>query len=176
MASATAWKSTQPGSRCLAGTETIASVIFLRDSDLKSTFIVVPFAMAFDADHVIIALLDTVWSSTPLYMVEFIVAVNAGAKGLVTWDVPTTQGVMDDSLKFSNALPEFLPLSLSSPLPSPPINRCTSSRGTGWVLACGFSDGQICQALILAANMNFYFPASIDLGDVLSATPFQSLS
>ena len=136
--------------------------------------------MAIDADHVIIALgLLRFWSWTPSYteyLVELIVAVNAGAKGLVTWDAPTTQGIMDGSSQFYNALPELMPFLLSSPLSSPPVNYAHVVTGNRldigvWVS----SDGQTCQALILAANMN-YFPASIDLGDVLSATQFQALS
>lgn len=43
----------------LGWTETIAPGIYLKDFDLKSTFIVVSFAMEIDADHVIIALLGS---------------------------------------------------------------------------------------------------------------------
>lgn len=119
------------------------------------------------------------WSWTPSYtefLVELIVSVNAGAKGLITWDAPTTQGIMDGSSQFSNALPELIPFLLSSPLSSPPVNFAHVVTGNRldiglWV----FSEGQTCQALILAANLN-YFPASIDLGDVLSATQFGGLS
>jgi hypothetical protein len=119
------------------------------------------------------------WSWTPSYaeyLVELIVAVNAGAKGLIAWDAPTTQGIMDGSSQFSSALPQLIPFLLSSPLSSPPVNFAHVVTGNRldigvWVS----SEGQTCQALILAANLN-YFPASIDLGDVLSATQFQSLS
>jgi hypothetical protein len=37
------------------------------------------------------------------------------------------------------------------------------------------SGGQACQALVLATNLN-YFPSSIDLGQVISATQFQGMT
>ncbi|KAF8263246.1 hypothetical protein EI94DRAFT_1779862 [Lactarius quietus] len=119
------------------------------------------------------------WSWTPSYseyLVELIVAVNAGAKGLVAWDAPTTAGIMAGASEFADALPELIPFLLSSPLSSPSVNYAhlvTDNRldfGL-WVS----SEGQGCQALILAANLN-YFSTSVDLGDVLSATQFQGLA
>ena len=119
------------------------------------------------------------WSWTPSYteyLVELIVAVNAGAKGLVAWDAPTSPGIMAGASEFADALPQLTPFLLSSSLSSPSVNYAhvvTDGRldfGL-WVS----SQGQGCQALILAANLN-YFPATIDLGQVLSATQFQGLA
>ena len=89
-------------SKCLTGTETIAPGIFLKGLDLNSTFIILSFAMTIDADHVIIALLGSGRGHRRTHVVELIVAVKplAGAKGLVTWDAPTTQGVMDGPSRF----------------------------------------------------------------------------
>ena len=87
-------------SKCLTGIETIASGIFLKDLDRNSTFILLSFAMTIDADHVIIALLGSGRVHCRPQVVELIVTVKPGAKGLVTWDAPTTQGIMAGPSRF----------------------------------------------------------------------------
>ena len=87
-------------SKCLTDTETIASGIFLKGLDLNSTFIILSFAMTIDADHAIIAILGSGRGHRRAHVVELIVAVKPGAKGLVTWDAPTTQGIMEDTSRF----------------------------------------------------------------------------
>ncbi|KAF8264970.1 hypothetical protein EI94DRAFT_1772506 [Lactarius quietus] len=98
------------------------------------------------------------WLRTPSYtefLVEIIIPVNAGAS------------------QFARALPELTPFLLSSPLSSPPVYYehviTTNRMDLGlWVS----SDGK---ALVMAVNLN-YFPTTIDLDEVLSATKFQDLA
>ncbi|KAI9435719.1 hypothetical protein H4582DRAFT_2167992 [Lactarius indigo] len=116
------------------------------------------------------------WDRTPSYtefLVEMIVSVNAGARGSIAWTDPTTAGIKAAASQFASALPELTPFLLSSPLSSPPVQFAhvvTPSRldfGV-WVSSGG-------KALIMAANLN-YFPVSIALDDVLSATQFNGLN
>ncbi|KAI9430098.1 hypothetical protein BJY52DRAFT_93039, partial [Lactarius psammicola] len=65
------------------------------------------------------------WSRTPSYtefLVQMIVAVNAGARGSIAWTDPTTAGIKVAASQFASALPELTPFLLSSPLSSPPVN------------------------------------------------------
>jgi hypothetical protein len=65
------------------------------------------------------------WSRTPRgreFLVETIVAVNAGAKGSVSWADPNTQDIKASAAAFASALPELTPFLLSSPLTQPPLN------------------------------------------------------
>ena len=55
-----------------------------------------------------------------------IVTVNAGTKGLVTWDAPTIQEIMGNSSQFYNVLPEFLSFMPFSMLSLPPIDLRTA--------------------------------------------------
>jgi hypothetical protein len=116
------------------------------------------------------------WSRTPTYtefLVQIIVAVNAGARGAIAWDDPTTPGIKAGASQFASALPELTPFLLSSPLSSPPVRYAhvvTPDRldfGL-WVSSEG-------KALVMAANLN-YFSVSVALDDVLSATPFTDLN
>ncbi|KAN0127302.1 hypothetical protein V8E53_014906 [Lactarius tabidus] len=115
------------------------------------------------------------WSRTPSYtefLVEIIVAVNAGARGIVSWVDPAPPGIKAAASQFSSALPELTPFLLSSPLSSPPVyyaHVITSNR-----LDFGLWVSSERKVLIMAANLN-YFPASIALGEVLSATQFEGL-
>ena len=103
---------------------------------------------------------------------QIIVAVNARAMGAIAWADPTTPDIKAAASQFAKALPELTPFLLSSPLSSPPVRRAhviTPDRldfGL-WVSSEG-------KALIMAANLN-YFPVSIALEEVLSATQFKGL-
>ena len=116
------------------------------------------------------------WLRTPSYtelLVEIIVAVNAGASGIVSWTDPTPPSIKAGASQFAGALPELAPFLLSSPLSSPPVYYAhvvtTNRLDFGlWVSSEG-------KALVMAANLN-YFPASIALDEVLSATQFQGLA
>jgi hypothetical protein len=105
-------------------------------------------------------------------LVEIIVAVNAGARGIVSWVDPAPPGIKAAASQFASALPELTPFLLSSPLSSPPVyyaHVITSNR-----LDFGLWVSSERKVLIMAANLN-YFPASIALGEVLSATQFEGL-
>ena len=83
---------------------------------------------------------------------------------------------MAGTSEIATVLPQLAPFLLSSPLSSPPVNYAhvvTDGRLDFGVWVS--SGGQACQALVLAANLN-YFPASIDLGQVISTTQFQGLT
>jgi len=115
------------------------------------------------------------WSRTPSYtefLVEIIVAVNAGARGIVSWADLTRPGTNAAASQFAGALPELTPFLLSSPLSSPPVYYAhvitTNRLDFGlWVS----SEGKV---LVMAANSD-YFPASIALDEVLSVTQFEGL-
>ncbi|KAH8988399.1 hypothetical protein EDB92DRAFT_1817588 [Lactarius akahatsu] len=115
------------------------------------------------------------WSRTPTYtefLVQMIVAVNAGARGSISWTDPTTPDIKAATSQFTSALPELTPFLLSSPLSSPPVHFArviTPDRldfGV-WVSSRG-------EALVMAANLN-YFPLNVVLDEVLSATQFKWL-
>ncbi|KAH9060639.1 hypothetical protein EDB87DRAFT_1576780 [Lactarius vividus] len=116
------------------------------------------------------------WDRTPSYtefLVEMIVSVNAGARGSIAWTDPTTADIKAAASQFASALPELTPFLLSSPLSSPPVQFAhvvTPNR-----LDFGVWVSSVGKALIMAANLN-YFPVTIALNDVLSATPFKGLS
>ena len=83
---------------------------------------------------------------------------------------------MAGTSEIATVLPQLAPFLLSSPLSSPPVNYAhvvTDGRLDFGVWAS--SGGQACQVLVLAANLN-YFPASIDLGQVISTTQFNGLT
>ncbi|KAH8989019.1 hypothetical protein EDB86DRAFT_2831777 [Lactarius hatsudake] len=115
------------------------------------------------------------WSRTPTYtefLVQMIVAVNAGARGSISWTDPTTPDIKTAASRFASALPELTPFLLSSSLSSPPVHFArviTPDRldfGV-WVSSKG-------EALVMAANLN-YFPVNVVLDEVLSATQFKWL-
>ncbi|KAH9175730.1 hypothetical protein EDB89DRAFT_2133293 [Lactarius sanguifluus] len=115
------------------------------------------------------------WSRTPTYtefLVQMIVAVNAGARGSISWTDPTTPDIKAAASRFASALPELTPFLLSSSLSSPPVHFArviTPDRldfGV-WVSSRG-------EALVMAANLN-YFPVNVVLDEVLSATQFKWL-
>ena len=115
------------------------------------------------------------WSRTPSYtefLVQIIVAVNAGARGAIAWDDPTTSGIKAAASQFASALPELTPFLLSSQLSSPPVQYAhvvTPDRldiGV-WVSSEG-------KALVMAASLNYY-SNSVALDEVLSATQFNGL-
>ena len=116
------------------------------------------------------------WSRTPTgaeFLVQMIVAVNAGARGSVSWDDPTTADIKAAASAFASALPELTPFVLSSSLSQPPVHFAriiTPDRldiGV-WAAAEGTT-------LVIAANLN-YFAVDITLGEVVSATNFKSLA
>ncbi|KAF8268021.1 hypothetical protein EI94DRAFT_1728776 [Lactarius quietus] len=116
------------------------------------------------------------WLRTPSYtefLVEIIVAVNAGARGVVSWTDPTPPGIKAGASQFARALRELTPFMLSSPLSSPPVDYghviTTNRMDLGLLVS---SDGK---ALVMAVNLN-YFPTTIDLDEVLSTTKFQDLA
>ena len=116
------------------------------------------------------------WSRAPSYtefLVEIIVAVNAGARGIVSWADPTPPGIKAAASQFASALPELTPFLLSSPLSSPSVYHAhviTANRldfGL-WVS----SEGKV---LVMAANLNHFY-SSIALEEVLSATQSEDLN
>ncbi|KAH8988393.1 hypothetical protein EDB92DRAFT_1035810 [Lactarius akahatsu] len=116
------------------------------------------------------------WSRTPTgaeFLVQMIVAVNAGARGSVSWTDPTTADIKAAASAFASALPELTPFLLSSSLSQPPVHFSrviTSNRldiGV-WASAEGTT-------LVIAANLN-YFAVDIMLDEVLSTTEFKSLA
>jgi hypothetical protein len=115
------------------------------------------------------------WSRTPSYtefLVEIIVAVNAGARGIVSWTDPTPPGIKAAASQFASALPELTPFLLASPLSAPPVyyaHVITTNR-----LDFGLWVSSERKVLIMAANLNYY-PASIALDEVLAATQFEGL-
>ncbi|KAH9008415.1 hypothetical protein EDB84DRAFT_96555 [Lactarius hengduanensis] len=116
------------------------------------------------------------WDRTPSYtefLVEMIVSVNAGARGSIAWTDPTTAAVKAAASQFASALPELTPFLLSSPLSSPPVQFARVVTPNRLDFGVWVSSGG--KALIMAANLN-YFPVTIALDDVLSATQFKGLS
>ncbi|KAH9020755.1 hypothetical protein EDB84DRAFT_555092, partial [Lactarius hengduanensis] len=116
------------------------------------------------------------WSRTPTgaeFLVQMIVAVNAGARGSVSWTDPTTADIKAAASAFASALPELTPFLLSSSLSQPPVHFSrviTSNRldiGV-WASAEG-------TALVIAANLN-YFAVDIMLDEVLSTAEFKLLA
>jgi len=109
------------------------------------------------------------WSRTPTgpeFLIETIVAVNAGAKGSVSWDDPTTPDIKASASAFASALPELTPFLLSSPLSQPPVNFThvvTPDRLDFGVWAA--ADGR---TLVIGANLN-NASATISVSEVLSA-------
>jgi len=98
-----------------------------------------------------------------------IVAVNAGARGSISWTDPTTAGIKAATSQFASALPELTPFLLSS-LPVNFAHVITSDRldfGV-WVSSGG-------KALVMAANLN-YFAVNVALDEVLSATQFKGMA
>ena len=85
----------------------------------------------------------------------------------------TSPGIKAGASQFASALPELTPFLLSSPLSSPPVyyaHVVTANRLDFGLWAS--SEGKV---LVMAANLN-YFPASIDLGQMISTTQFQGLT
>ncbi|KAH9060638.1 hypothetical protein EDB87DRAFT_570307 [Lactarius vividus] len=116
------------------------------------------------------------WSRTPTgaeFLVEMIVAVNAGARGSVSWSDPTTTDIKAAASAFASALPELTPFLLSSSLSQPPVHFfrvITSNRldiGV-WASARGAT-------LVVAANLN-YFAVDITFDELLSAPEFKRLA
>lgn len=113
------------------------------------------------------------WSRTPTgaeFLVEIIVAVNAGARGSVSWSDPTPPSIKASASAFARALPELTPFVLSSPLSQPPVDFThviTSNRLDIGVWAS--ADGR---TLVMASNLN-YFAASVSLHEVFAAANFQ---
>jgi len=109
------------------------------------------------------------WSRTPTgaeFLVETIVAINAGAKGSISWNDPTTPDIKASASAFASALPELTPFLLSSPLTRPPVkftHVVTPDRldfGV-WASANG-------KTLVMGTNLN-NVTANIPLGEVASA-------
>jgi len=116
------------------------------------------------------------WSRTPSYteyLVLSIVAINAGSKGLVAWEYPTTMDITLAQSGIAKALPDIQPFLLSSPISPTPVHFAHVVTGNRLDIGLWFyNDGK---ALVLAANLN-YFPVSITLDEVLAQTKFPSLS
>src|SRR6266581_7486625 len=65
------------------------------------------------------------WSRRPTgaeFLIENIVAINAGAKGSISWNDPTTPDIKASASAFASALPELTPFLLSSQLTQPTVN------------------------------------------------------
>jgi len=109
------------------------------------------------------------WSRTPTgaeFLVETIVAINAGAKGSVSWIDPTTPDIKASASAFASALPELTPFLLFSELTQPPVNFThvvTRNRLDFGVWAS--ADGR---TLVMGTNLNDV-TANIPLCEVVSA-------
>ncbi|KAI0297066.1 hypothetical protein B0F90DRAFT_1811231 [Multifurca ochricompacta] len=108
------------------------------------------------------------WSRTPTgaeFLVQMIVAINAGARGSMSWNDPTTPSIKAAASAFALALPELTPFFLSSPLSQPSVTFAhviTPGRLDIGVWAC--ADGKV---LVMGSNLN-YFAASVTLDEVFS--------
>ena len=97
---------------------------------------------------------------------EMIVAINAGARGSVSWNDPTTADIKANASAFALALPDLTPFLLSSPLSEPPVHFThvvTPHRLDFGVWAS--TDGR---TLVMGTNLN-NFTASVTLGEIFSA-------
>ncbi|KAI0263205.1 hypothetical protein BC834DRAFT_971486 [Gloeopeniophorella convolvens] len=109
------------------------------------------------------------WSRAPTgaeFLVETIVAVNAGARGSVSWNDPTTPDIKAAASSFARALPVLTPFVLSSPLSSSPVHFThviTPGR-----LDIGVWAGADGRTLVMGSNLN-YFAASIPISEVFAA-------
>ncbi|KAI9431205.1 hypothetical protein H4582DRAFT_2204099 [Lactarius indigo] len=116
------------------------------------------------------------WSRTPTgaeFLVQTIVAVNAGARGSVSWTDPTTADIKAAASAFASALPELTPFLLSSSLSQPPVHF--SRVVTPNRLDIGVWTSAEGSTLVVAANLN-YFAVDITLDEVLSASEFKYLT
>ena len=112
------------------------------------------------------------WSRIPTgaeFLVEMIVAINAGARGSVSWNDPTTPDIKANASAFALALPELTPYLLSSPLSQPPV------RFTHVVMPLRLDFGVWASAdgktLVMGSNLN-NFTASVTLGEIFSAANY----
>ena len=99
-------------------------------------------------------------------MVEMIVAINAGARGSVAWNDPTTPDIKANASALALALSDLTPFLLSSPLSQPPVHFThivTPLRLDFGVWAS--ADGK---TLVVGTNLN-YFAANVTLGEIFSA-------
>jgi len=108
------------------------------------------------------------WSRRPTgaeFLIENIVAINAGAKGSISWNDPTTPDIKASASAFASALPELTPFLLSSPLSHPPVNFThvvTPNRLDFGVWSS--ADGR---TLVIGANLN-NASATISVSEVVS--------
>lgn len=96
-----------------------------------------------------------------------IVAINAGARGSVAWNDPTTPDVKANASALALALPNLAPFLLSSLLSRPPVRYMhviTPHRLDFGVWAS--TDGKM---LIMGLNLN-YFATKVTLNEMFSAT------
>ena len=109
------------------------------------------------------------WSRKPTgaeFLIEVIVAINAGAKGSISWNDPTTPDIKASASAFASALPELAPFLLSSQLTQPPVkftHVVTPNRLDFGVWAS--ADGR---TLVIGANLN-NATATISVSEVVSA-------
>lgn len=95
-----------------------------------------------------------------------IVAINAGARGSVAWNDPTTPDIKGNASALALALPDLTPFLLSSPLSQSPVHYThvvTPHRLDFGVWAS--ADGK---TLIMGSNLN-YFAANVTLSEIFSA-------
>lgn len=95
-----------------------------------------------------------------------VVAINAGARGSVSWNDPTTADIKANASAFALALPDLTPFLLSSPLSQPAVrftHVVTSHRLDFGMWAS--ADGR---TLVMGANLN-NFMANVTLGEIFSA-------
>ncbi|KAH9008416.1 hypothetical protein EDB84DRAFT_96528 [Lactarius hengduanensis] len=115
------------------------------------------------------------WSRTPTgaeFLVQTIVAVNAGARGSVSWSDPTTADIKAAASAFASALPELTPFLLSSSLSQPPVHFFRVITSNRLDIGVWAAEGT---TLVVAANLN-YFAVDIMLHELLSAPEFKSLA
>ncbi|KAH9956086.1 hypothetical protein BC827DRAFT_1157943 [Russula dissimulans] len=104
------------------------------------------------------------WSRKPTgaeFLVQTIVAVNAGARGSVSWTDPTTRDIKANASAFALALPRSRPSCCPPRCPIRLSISRTLSRRIGWTLGW--------KTLVLGANLN-YFAVNITLREVFSGS------
>ncbi|KAH9067994.1 hypothetical protein EDB83DRAFT_2314809 [Lactarius deliciosus] len=115
------------------------------------------------------------WSRTPTgaeFLVQMIVAVNAGARGSVSWTDPTTADIKAAASAFASALPKLTPFLLSSSLSQPPVHFFRVITSNRLDIGVWAAEGT---TLVVAANLN-YFAVDITLDELLSTPEFKRLA
>jgi len=111
------------------------------------------------------------WSRNPTgaeFLVQTIVAINAGARGSVSWNDPTTPDIKGTASAFALALPELTPFFLSSPLGHPPVHFTHVVTPNRLDFGVWVSPKER-RTLVLGTNLN-YFTVNVTLSEVFSGS------